>query len=168
MDSYKIQISKSFRKTLSMRFDIDWVLQVKVPFFTSQKQINNFIEKHTHWTQKHKKFLEQRSLSENQIHELKDAAKKYIPTRVQYLAYKYDFKYLKIRITSARTRFGSCSSKKTLNFSYRLMQYRKECIDYVIIHELCHLRHMNHSRDFWKEVESIMPNYKKWQKILKN
>jgi predicted metal-dependent hydrolase len=76
------------------------------------------------------------------------------------LAKLHGFSHAGIRITSATTRWGSCSSKKTLNFSYRLIMSPKESIDYVIIHELCHLRQMNHSARFWREVASIMPNYK--------
>lgn len=162
-----IHITKSFRKSLSIRFDRAWILQVKAPFFVTQKQIDIFLQKNKSWIDKHKKISEQKILSESEVKALKQKAKNYIPQRVEYFAEKYGFHYEKIRITSATTRWGSCSSRKTLSFSYCLVQYREECIDYVIIHELCHLREMNHSPRFWKEVEAIMPEYKKWEKILK-
>ena len=167
MQNPEIHIKKSLRKSLSMRFDAHWVLQVNAPLFVTKKQIQDFINKNTSWIEKQKNLSKQKMLSESEIEELKQKAKAYIPERVEYLAAKYGFEYEKIRITSARTRWGSCSSRKTLSFSCRLMQYRVECIDYVIIHELCHLRQMNHSSRFWQEVETIMPEYKKWERILK-
>lgn len=97
----------------------------------------------------------------------KSEAKSYIIPRCKELAQLHEFEFEKIRITSAMTRWGSCSSKKNLSFSYRLIMSPKECIDYVIIHELCHLRQMNHSRKFWSEVENIMPNYKLYERHLK-
>ena len=99
--------------------------------------------------------------------ELKKRAKEYIPGRVQILASEHGLKYNKSRITSARSRWGSCSSKKNLNFSYRLMLTPGDVIDYVIIHELAHLKHMNHSKNFWNQVESMMSNYKEKEKWLK-
>jgi predicted metal-dependent hydrolase len=65
----------------------------------------------------------------------------------------------KININSAETRWGSCSGKKTLSFSWKLLQCPEETVDYVIVHELAHLKEMNHSRAFWNVVKSIMPDY---------
>ncbi len=95
----------------------------------------------------------------------KKMAKAYIAKRVHELCESYGFKYKSVRITSAKARWGSCSSKKTLNFSYRLIMAPPEIIDSVIIHELCHLIELNHSKKFWALVEKFNPNYKgnkKW------
>ncbi|MCH8519048.1 M48 family metallopeptidase [Candidatus Gracilibacteria bacterium] len=167
MNTCHIKVTKSIRKSLTMRFDKYGVLQVKAPFFVTKKQIDIFLDKNTAWIEKYHEIAKQKILPESEVEILKQKAKAYIPQRVEYFAKKYGFKYEKIRITCARTRWGSCSSRKTLSFSYRLMQYRDECIDYVIIHELCHLRQMNHSQKFWSEVRAIMPEYKKWEKELK-
>lgn len=78
------------------------------------------------------------------------------------------FYFNKVRITSAKTRWGSCSSKGNLNFSWRLAFFDKEIVEYVVVHELCHLIHMNHSDKFWREVEKYCPNYKDIRKRLKN
>ncbi len=99
---------------------------------------------------------------------LKRQAKKYLVERVNYLASKFNFKINKISIRGQRTRWGSCSSGGKLSFNFKLMKFRKEVIDYVIIHELCHLREMNHSKKFWKLVESYSPNYKSLRKELKS
>lgn len=83
-----------------------------------------------------------------------------LPMRVQKLAAEHGFQVSAVRITSARTRWGSCSSRGTLNFSWRLMAAPIELIDYVILHELCHLRQANHSPAFWAEVERRLPDYR--------
>lgn len=180
----EIIIKKSWRKSLSMRFDTHWILQVKAPKFMSQFQIDTFLMKNNNWVEKeYSKIIERK---ENKKHylfwkELEDSksiidlekyykseAKKYIVPRCRELADEFWFTYTWIRITSAVTRWGSCSSKKTLNFSYRLIMSPAESIDYVIIHELCHLRQMNHSAKFWKEVADIMPLYKNQEKHLRD
>ena len=76
-------------------------------------------------------------------------------------------KYGRITIASAKTRFGSCSSKGNISYSYRLMMYPEEAIDYVVVHELAHRIEMNHSPRFYAIVERILPDYKKRRKLLK-
>ena len=76
-------------------------------------------------------------------------------------------KYGRIAITSAKTRFGSCSSKGNLSFSYLLMLYPDSAIDYVVVHELAHLKEMNHSPRFYKIIEEVLPDYKERKKLLK-
>ena len=88
--------------------------------------------------------------------------------RVAYFARKHDFKVGKVRISSACTRWGSYSSKGTLSFTWRLVMAPLEVIDYVVVHELCHLRVMNHSKAFWAHVERILPDYKARRNWLKN
>lgn len=97
----------------------------------------------------------------------KGIAKKYLINRTQQIAEQLDLKPNKIKITSADKRWGSCSSKKNINFSYKLIMADEMAIDYVIIHELCHLFYMNHSRLYWNTVEKIMPEYKQYKKYLK-
>jgi hypothetical protein len=98
---------------------------------------------------------------------LKHKAKLYLPERVKELSERSGFSYKKITIRSQKTRWGSCSAKGGLSFNYRLMKFRKEAIDYVIIHELCHLKEMNHSKKFWDLVEGFCPYYVNLKKELK-
>jgi predicted metal-dependent hydrolase len=98
---------------------------------------------------------------------LKHLAKNYLSERTTKLAGKYNFSVRQIRIRSQKTRWGSCSTSGNISLNYKLMKYRKELIDYVIVHELCHLREMNHSKKFWKHVEKIIPDYKLLKKELK-
>ncbi len=91
----------------------------------------------------------------------------YIPARTAELAGNYGFSYNAISIRNQKTRWGSCSGKKRLSFNFNLMSFQPEVIDYVIIHELCHLKHMNHSQAFWNEVAAILPDFKILRKKLK-
>ena len=88
--------------------------------------------------------------------------------RVEFFAHAQGFKVKKIRISSARTRWGSCSAKGTLSFTWRLVMAPPDVIDYVVVHELCHLKELNHSKAFWAQVEAILPDYKTRRKWLKD
>ena len=94
-------------------------------------------------------------------------ARRVIEERVKWYATRFGLKYSAVRISSARTRWGSCSSRGSLSFTWRLVIAPLEVIDYVVAHELAHLRVRNHSPAFWREVESILPDYKVRQKWLK-
>ncbi|MCL4529172.1 MAG: M48 family metallopeptidase [Chloroflexi bacterium] len=98
----------------------------------------------------------------------REQALQIIPERVEHYAAKYGFTYKQIKITSARTRWGSCSTRGALSFAWRLIMSPLDVVDYVVAHELVHLRAHNHSKGFWGRVAEIMPDYKekvKWLKI---
>jgi predicted metal-dependent hydrolase len=97
----------------------------------------------------------------------RDRARQILNERVSFYAHQHDLQYQGIRITSARTRWGSCSASGALNFSWRLILAPLEVVDYVVIHELVHTVFHNHSRQFWRKVEMIMPNYKEHRKWLR-
>ena len=98
---------------------------------------------------------------------VKRELKKFMTTRVAEIAYTGGFTYDKIRINSAHTCWGSCSGKNSLNFTFKLAFCPMEVIDYIIIHELCHTVHKNHSKSFWNLVSKICPNFMKHEKWLK-
>jgi predicted metal-dependent hydrolase len=100
-------------------------------------------------------------------HWYRQQARRIIQERVEFYAKQYGFQYQGIKINSARTRWGSCSRKGSLNFSWRLIMAPPEQVDYVVVHELSHTVHHNHSKRFWKKVETILPDYKERQKWLK-
>jgi hypothetical protein len=91
-----------------------------------------------------------------------------IAGRLQWYAAQHSFRYAKLRITSARTRWGSCSPHDTLSFTWRLVMAPLPVIDYVVVHELVHLQVKNHSKEFWARVGSLMPDYPQMRKWLKN
>lgn len=94
----------------------------------------------------------------------REQAKTILQERVDLFANQYGFQYLGIKINSARTRWGSCSAKGSLNFSWRLILAPLEQVDYVIVHELVHTIHHNHSKRFWNKVATILPDYKEHKK----
>jgi predicted metal-dependent hydrolase len=119
-----------------------------------------------------KKFYIPEIANSKQIKELvvalyKLIAKSYINDRVSFFANKMNIYPQGLRITSAKTRWGSCSGKNTINFTWKLIMADDEVIDYVVVHELAHIKEHNHSKNFWKIVESIIPDYKVQQAKLK-
>lgn len=97
----------------------------------------------------------------------KKQARAVLSERVKFFSRVHGFKAGKMRISSARTRWGSYSSKGTLSFTWRLVMAPPEVIDYVVVHELCHSKALNHSKEFWAQVEKILPDYKNRRKWLK-
>ena len=95
-------------------------------------------------------------------------AKEYLPYRLEYYAKLYGYSYSKVRLSHAGTRWGSCSSNRTISLNIGLMQVPEPLRDYVILHELAHLNHMDHSREFWLEVAAHDPRYKIHRQKLKN
>ena len=94
-------------------------------------------------------------------------AKEYLPYRLEYLANLHGYKYNKCRLTHANTRWGSCSSNKTISLNIGLMKVPEVLRDYVILHELAHLNHMDHSEAFWAEVGTHDPKYREHRRRLK-
>ena len=161
----------SSRRMLSLCIK-DGSLIVRAPYGTSEKKIVEIIEKHSSWIEKHLKRSEEKisreaALTNENIVELKKLAKNILKVKTAYYAEIMGLKYGRITITSAKTRFGSCSSKGNLSFSYRLMLYPEAAIDYVVVHELAHLLEMNHSPAFYKIIERVLPDYKERRKLLK-
>lgn len=98
---------------------------------------------------------------------LQKEARAYLPRRLRYLADQFGFEYTKVRFGTQKGRWGSCSSSGTISLNVGLMALDPDLIDYVLIHELCHTKNMNHSARFWASVESCLPNYKALRKRIK-
>ena len=90
----------------------------------------------------------------------KEYAREIITARVHHYAIQEGFVFGRIAIKNQKRCWGSCSTKQNLNFNYKLAFLPLELIDYIVVHELCHLRHFHHQAEFWAEVESIIPEYK--------
>lgn len=99
---------------------------------------------------------------------LQKEARAYLPRRLEYLAETYGFAYSKVRFGTQKGRWGSCSSRGTISLNVGLMLLEPDLIDYVLVHELCHTKQMNHSPAFWSRVEEILPDYKARRKVLKS
>ena len=145
---------------------------VRAPYRVSEKTIEQFVATHRDWiekaTEKQKLRREARPKpTDEQLEQYRKKANEYLPPRVSYYAALMDVTPSGIRITNAKKRFGSCSSKNSLCFSLFLMGYPDEAIDYVIVHELSHILHHDHSKAFWATVAQYMPDYKRRQALLK-
>ena len=162
---------KSKRKTILLSVNDELKAVVRAPYSVSVKEIERFVNSNEKWLEraieKKEKQLERINLSDEEINELINKAKAYIPERVEYYSNIMKLKPAGIRITKAKKRFGSCSAKNSLCFSCFLMNYPYEAIDYVIVHELAHIKEHNHSKRFYSVIERYLPDYKEREKLLK-
>ena len=160
----------SNRKTISLVIK-DEKLIVRAPIGTRKSRIKKLVDEHSDWIkkgiEKSKTRAKMNEISAEEEKELRKLAKKMLPLKTAYYSNIIGLKYGRITITGAKTRFGSCSSKGNISFSFRLMKYPEAAIDYVVVHELAHLLEMNHSPKFWKIVSSVFPDYKERRKLLK-
>ncbi len=167
--NYKIIYSD--RKTLAITVK-DAEVVVRSPRGVTEKVIKSFVEGHKTWIDKKLKIQVERMSKEYEpsakdISKLKDEARAYFTEKSNLYADIMGLKFGRIKITSAKRRFGSCNTEGTICFSYRLMLYPERAREYVVVHELAHLKHMNHSADFYKLVEKYMPDYKERKRLLK-
>ena len=166
------KIITSWRKTMAIQIK-HWMVVVRAPKLMPQFMIEDFVRKHEKWIEKKLKDSPQSVgtvdlQSPEDIKSTKKLAKKYLIERGEYWAKKYGKDVKKIKITSAKTRWGSCTSQWNINLTYRLMYTHSKAVDYVIIHELAHLKYMNHSKKFWNHVEEMMSDYKVWDRWLRD
>lgn len=165
---------RSSRKTIAAEIR-DGRLLVRAPLHASETDINAFLDKHRDWIETHlakaqaqKETASGHKLTMQELHELADRAMEFIPKRVAYYAPLIGVTYGSITIRNQRTRWGSCSSKGNLNFNCLLMLTPPEVIDSVVVHELCHRKQPNHSERFYAEVLRVFPEYRRWEKWLKD
>ena len=172
---YKLHRS-SRAKRMSINISGKGDVLVTVPLFVPSVFIEKFVNKNTDWIKKH-------LLKVKNTHNSSDARIR-INTQAQYDAYKneamklctdlakelsksLDVQYNRISIKNHKRRWGSCSSKKNLNFNYKIVFLTSEQARYLVAHELSHLKEMNHSKKFWTLVESVVPNYKELRKEMR-
>ncbi|MBR2591293.1 MAG: M48 family metallopeptidase [Clostridia bacterium] len=169
-----IKIIYSARKTLSLEVSAEKGIILRAPRTAGKKEIERFLAAHEQWLQRAVQRVEQRAHkrphypeSEEEIRALKALAAKKIPPRIAHYAPLLGVAPTKLGFTRAKTRFGSCSGKNALNFSCYLMLYSDSAVDYVVVHELCHIKYKNHSKQFYQMIESVMPDYRLREKELK-
>ena len=171
------EIIRSKRKSYGISVAPGGKVTVRMPLRGSERFAVSMVEEKRNWIVKN--YLKMQAVSPKPSQKEKtpyerrleapyrQAAKEYIPKRVAYYAQLLDVTYATISIRDQKTRWGSCSSKGNLSFSWRLILAPPKVLDYVVVHELCHRREMNHSPRFWALVESIIPDYKTHRKWLK-
>lgn len=169
-----IQIIRSRRKTLALEIKEDLSVIVRAPSQATEAEIKKFVTAHETWLIK--KYRELKIAREKQSaspcpkkltsKEQKEIGDRFL-SRVQYYQQVMGLSSKGISIRNQKTRWGSCSSKGNLNFNYKLYYMPSEILDYVVVHELAHLKHMNHSKEFWGFVEQFMPDYESRRRWLK-
>ena len=165
---------KSRRKTIAVEVRDSGVI-VRAPNRTTKREADAFVEKHRSWILRQQDKLAQRkaaaaavpALTDEELAGLRQRASEYIPDRVAHYADIMGLTYGRVTLRLQRSRWGSCSAKKNLNFNILLMLTPPEVIDSVVVHELCHLREMNHSARFYALVRSAYPDYDRWNGWLK-
>lgn len=172
MSISEYELRRTKRRTLSIEINRAAKLIVHAPLYMSVSAIEEFITAHRAWIdekqEKAKARLSQLPvLSEDEILSLKKEALSVLTEKTRYYAAIMGLSPARVRISDAKTRFGSCSAKGSINYSWRLMLYPEEAWDYVVVHELCHLSHFDHSKAFWKMVETYLPDYKERAALLK-
>ncbi len=166
---YRIVYSK--RRTVSIRVT-DSGVEVRSPYGVKKEDLDRIVEKHANWIERTEKRVRSEqsfwdSMSDEQIKELKTLAREVLTKKTEMYSNIMGLKYGRISITSAKKRFGSCSSRGDISYSYRLMAYPDRAVDYVVVHELCHIVHMDHSAQFYAMIERILPDYRERRALLK-
>ena len=135
--------------------------------------INKFIEEKSEWIWEKMKHIDFVSLAEKSKSDRinyksqKKLAERIIFQRVEFLNQHYGFSFGRISVKNQKTCWGSCSQKGNLNFNYKVINLEDNLRDYIIVHELCHLKELNHSQNFWRLVAEIFPDYKQIRKKIK-
>ena len=165
------QIIRSNRRTISIQIKPDGSILVRCPRAMRKAQIVAFVESKSQWIQKQLSRLPSNDLEklcDDEIERLRNQTKSLIEKRVSYYAPMIGVSYNRISVRIQHTRWGSCSSKGNLNFNCLLALLPQDVVDYVVVHELCHLKQMNHSARFWSEVRAILPDYEISKHWLQN
>ena len=156
------QIIKSDRKTIAIQIKPDGQVVVRCPKRMRIEEARRFAESKADWIEKHLAKRPPRDVAKytsKEIKQLREQARKLIAERVKHFAPIVGVTYGQIAIRTQHTRWGSCSSKGNLNFNCLLALVPPEVLDYVVVHELCHLKEMNHSAAFYREVLRVFPAY---------
>lgn len=165
------EIIRSQRKTISIQIR-GGTLLVRAPAALSDAQIRRFVESKAQWIQTHLDAAGTApslpAFTDAELGELTRRAKEVIPARAARFASLLGVSYGRVTIRAQRSRWGSCSAKGNLNFNCLLMLVPEPVLDYVIVHELCHRKELNHSPRFWALVAQLVPDHKQRRKWLKD
>lgn len=163
---------RSKRKTVGIQIDENCQIIVRAPLRFSEKRIEKLLAENSEWIIKAKKKQEaarnnKAELTDDEIKKLKKLAEDVLVKKTSYFAEIMGVEYGTVKITSAEKRFGSCSGKNNICYSYKLMLYPEAAVDYVVVHELAHTVHHNHSADFYSFIRAYMPDFREREKLLK-
>lgn len=172
---YTVTVERSRRRTLSVEVQADGNVRVKAPLFLPDERIRAFVDEKQEWIagaveaarRKEAALADVQPLTEEEVKKLGEEALLWFPARCAFFAGQMDVSYGRITVRNQKTRWGSCSARGNLNFNVGLMLAPVEVRDYVVVHELCHRKEMNHSPAFWRQVKRILPDYRERRKWLR-
>ena len=172
MEMITYELIRSSRRTMSVEVDTSGNVLVRAPRLMPKWTIEAFVRERADWIERARQRQARRQQNLPEIREedkplYVKRAKAILPSKIDYYARRMGVQPTGLTVTSARTRFGSCSGKNRLSFSWRLMAYPEAAIDYVVVHELAHIRYKDHSRAFYGFIESILPDYRDRIRLLK-
>ncbi len=172
MRELRYTILRSSRKTVAIQITPDGEVLVRCPRRMSEGVVQDFVEQKRDWIEGHLQKIEAIPiLPPFSSEELQAMGRKLAPVlkdRLAHFAPLVGVTHGRVTIRSQRSRWGSCSAKGNLNFNCLLAQAPSEVLDYIVVHELCHRKELNHSPRFWAEVAKILPDYKQQERWLKN
>lgn len=162
---YALKKSKRARH-VRLYVNYDASVSVTMPYRLPEGIVEKFLKEKGDWVLEKISFYKNQKIpilrdGQYDFEKYKREARKLILERLEFFNTFYDFRFNKVFIKNQRSKWGSCSINKNLNFNFKLALIPKECADYIIVHELCHLGEFNHSKRFWKLVEKAIPDYKK-------
>ena len=166
------ELLRSSRRTLALEITGDCRVVVRAPMRVSRARIDAFVDGHEAWIAEHLARQEERrerhpEPTEAEREALLRRAREELPGKVEHYGAAMGLYPTGVAITGARKRFGSCSGKNRICFSWRLMQYPEAAIDYVVVHELAHIRHKDHSRAFYDCVAQVLPDWRERRALLR-
>ena len=166
------ELIRSRRRTLALQMKPDGTVLVRAPLLTSRRRIESFLREHWNWVEAQREKLASRPreprLSREELARLKKQARPVFLERTEHFAPLVGVRYERVTIRSQRSKWSSCSAKGGLNVNCLLLLAPEEVLDYVVVHELCHLLEMNHSPRFWANVKRVLPGYAASRKWLKD
>lgn len=170
-----IEVIRSRRKTLSLELTDDGRVLLRAPLRCPRRELEAFAERHRAWIERKLRESEERrralaavpKLTEEELRALQKRGKQVFPARCAYYAPLLGVSWSRISVRKQRSKWGSCSAKGGLNFNCLLLLAPGRVLDYVVVHELCHRREMNHSQRFWALVGGLCPDYRESRRWLR-
>ena len=171
-EHFTYELIRAKRRSMSLKVDLDGMITVRAPYRMPVQTADWFVEGHRDWLEARLKageriLAERPSYTEKERTEGRRRAAEVMKTRCSYYAPIMGVSYGTVTVREQKTRWGSCSAKGNLNFNWKLVLMPQEILDYVVVHELAHRIHMDHSAEFWAEVGKILPDYKERRQWLK-
>lgn len=172
---HNYQVIRSNRKTAAINITKELDVQLRLPLRYPADKVEDLVLRHQDWIagaiarqREHNRITQKNTLSPQQTELLQNRARSYLPKRTAYYGYIMGLIPSGVKITSAQKRWGSCSGKNSICFSHTVMLLPPRAIDYVVVHELAHIKHKNHGEEFYRLIEKYLPDYRELQEQIKS